>query len=90
MPDGSKASSYNRSFFAAIEASVVGSTGWRGQGALFVLLVDIQPIHSLPGLTQPGEVILVKVVRSRELCSSAVSWSHAFSFNVLLLGAGSG
>ena len=28
--------SYNRSFFAAIEASIVGSTGWRGRGALIV------------------------------------------------------
>lgn len=82
--------SYNRSFFAAIEASIVGSIGWRGGGrALIVLVLDIQPIRSLPGLTQP-EVILVKAVRSRELCSSAVSWSHAFSFSVLLLGAGSG
>lgn len=46
MPDGSKASSYNRSFFAAIEASVVGSTGWRGQGALIVCAVGGYSTHT--------------------------------------------
>lgn len=68
------------------------SWGWRGGGdtGLFVLVVDIQCIRTLPGLTQPGAVILMKGVKSRELGSSSVSWSHSFSFIVLLLGAGRG
>lgn len=55
-----------------------------------MLVVDIQCIRTLPGLTQPGAVILMKGVKSRELGSSSVSWSHSFSFIVLLLGAGRG
>lgn len=61
-----------------------------GGAGLFVLVVAVQPVRTLPGLTQPGEVILMNAVRSRERGSSSVSWSHSFSSTVLLLGAGRG